>query len=100
MEDYLKLFKEQIYFLNIIPIHIIFTNSKDFIINLLNKKYSEDLNNYLINIENIAATFEAIKNLLNKYLEDVQLKISLGNLKDQKIIIIVLILNILKEVNN
>ena len=84
IEDYLKLFKEQIYFLSIIPIHIIFTNSKDFIINLLNKKYSEDLNNYLINIENIAPTFEAIKNLLNKYLEDVQSKISLGNLERPK----------------
>ena len=82
--DYLKLFKEQIYFLNIIPIHIIFTNSKDFIINLLNKKYSEDLNHYLINIENIAPTFEAIKNLLNKYLEDEQSKISLGNLEKPK----------------
>ena len=50
IEDYLKLFKEQIHFLNIIPIHIVFTNSKDFIINLLKNKYSEDLNNDLINI--------------------------------------------------
>ena len=84
IEDYLKLFKEQIYFLYIIPIHIIFTNHKDIIMNLLKNKYSEDLNNDLINIENIAATFEEFENLLNKYLEDVQSKIILGNLKRPK----------------
>ena len=68
--DYLTLFKKQIDLLSIIPNHIIFTNHKDFIINLLQKEYSEDLNNNLINIENIASKFEDIKNLLNKYLED------------------------------
>ena len=50
IEDYLKIFKEQIDLLFIIPIHIIFTNHKDIIMNLLKNKYSEDLNNDLINI--------------------------------------------------
>ncbi len=45
IEDYLKIFKEQIYLLFSIPIHIIFINHKDIIINLLQEKYSEDLNN-------------------------------------------------------
>ena len=81
IEDYLNLFKEQIDSLYIIPIHIIFTNHKDIIINRLKNKYSEDLNNYLINIENIAASFEEVENLLKKYLEDVPSKIKLGNLK-------------------
>ena len=84
IEDYLKLFKEQIYFLYIIPIYIIVTYHKDIIINLLKEKYSEDLNNNLINIENIASTSEKFENLLNKYLEDVQSKIILGNLKRPK----------------
>ena len=65
IEDYLKIFKEQIDFLFIIPIHIIFTNHKDSIINLLQKKYSEDLNNELINIKNIASRFEEIKNSIS-----------------------------------
>ena len=75
IEDYLKLFKEQIYFLNIIPIHIIFTNNKNDIINLLQNKHSEDLNNNLINIENIVSNFREFENLLNKYLEDEQSKL-------------------------
>ena len=37
--DYLTLFKKQIDLLSIIPNHIIFTNHKDFIINLLQKEY-------------------------------------------------------------
>ena len=42
IEDYLKIFKEQIDFLFIIPIHIIFTNHKDNVIDLLQERYSED----------------------------------------------------------
>ena len=81
IEDYLKIFKEQIDSLFIIPIHIIFTNHKDIIINLLQEKYSEDLNNELIKIQNIVSQYEEIKNLLNKYLEEVQSEIQLGNLE-------------------
>ena len=81
IEDYLKIFKEQIYLLFSIPIHIIFTNHKDIIINLLQEKYSEDLNNELINIQNIVSEFKDIKNLLNKYLKEVQSKVQLGNLE-------------------
>ena len=84
IEDYLKLFKKQIDLLYIIPIHIIFTSHKNIIINLLKEKYSEDLNNYLINIENIASSFDEVKNILNKYFKDVPSKIKLGNLKKPK----------------
>ena len=55
IKDYLKIIKEQIYLLFSIPIHIIFTNHKDNIINLLQEKYSEDLNNELIKIQNIVS---------------------------------------------
>ena len=66
IEDYLNLFKEQIDSLYIIPIHIIFTNHKDIIINLLKEKYSEDLNNYLINIENVASSYKGVKNIVKE----------------------------------
>ncbi len=40
IEDYLYFFKKQIDLLYIIPIHIIFTNHKDIIINLLKNQYA------------------------------------------------------------
>ncbi len=80
--DYLARFKkEQNNLLWTIPIHIIFTNNKNNIINLLQKEYSEDLKTCLINIEDIASNSKELQNLLDKYLEDVQPKINEGNLE-------------------
>ncbi len=78
--NYLEKFKEEQIDLYIIPIQIIFTNNKNDIINLLQNEHSEDLNNDLINIENIASNKE-FENLLNKYLKDEQSLIDKGNLK-------------------
>ena len=78
--DYLTLFKEQMDSLYIIPIHIIFTNHKDIIIDLLKNKYSEDLKNDLINIENVTSSFEEVKNLVINYIKDDKLDIEIDNL--------------------
>ena len=83
IEDYLARFKKEQIVLCIIPIHIIFTNNKNNIINLLKKEYSEDLETCLINIEDIASNFKELQNLLDKYLEDLQTKINEGNLEKQ-----------------
>ncbi len=69
--NYLEQFKKEQIDLWIILIHIIFTNNKKNIINLLQKEYSEDLKTYLINIEDITSNFEELENILDKYLEDV-----------------------------
>ena len=80
--NYLEKFKEEKKDLYIIPIHIIFTNNKYDIINLLQNKYSEDLNNDLIDIENIVSNPKEFENLLNKYLEDEKSEIIRGNLEN------------------
>ena len=80
--NYLEKFKEEQKDLYIIPIHIIFTNNKNDIINFLQNKYSEDLNNDLIDIENIVSDSKEFEDLLNKYLKDEKSEIIRGNLEN------------------
>ena len=83
-EDFINRLKDEIPVLYSILITIVFTKNKDLIIELLQKKYSEYLEEGFFNIKNVVSDFNNIKNILFNLEKAENTRIKLGNIHKPK----------------